>query len=86
MVPGVDATATSPTTDSTPRRVLRCGATREYIRDPWARTPEADETGGPELLEELRRKAEGLHPGLVGGREAYGLTTGTRVAAKRRWV
>lgn len=81
VVPGVDPIVTSPL-----RRVLRCGATREYIREPWARPPEDDEAGGLELLEALRRKAESLHPGLLaGGREAYGVTTGTRVAAKRRW-
>ena len=91
MVPGVDPTTTSSSTTTPQRRVLRCGATREYIRDPWARPPpEGDDddeaAGGPELLEALKRKAEALHPGLfAAGREAYGVTAGTRVAAKRRW-
>lgn len=94
VVPGVDAAAAATTaanpSGTPPPRVLRCGATREYVKDPWGRRPEEDddeeeekEGRGAELLEALRRKAEGLHPGLRG--ELRGVTTGTRVAAKRRW-
>ncbi len=87
VVPGVHADRPGA------RRVLRCGATREYVREPWSRRPEEEPQqahtqaqAGPEaaLLDALRQKAEALHPGLVGAPAAYGVTTGTRVGTKRR--
>lgn len=97
MVPGVDASVPAHPDDSSSscsepfssrsRRVLRCGATREYVKEPWGRPPEEDEEGGPELLEALWRKVEGMCPPLQQGEgrgRAYGMTTGTRVGTKRR--
>jgi glycine/D-amino acid oxidase-like deaminating enzyme len=66
------------------KRVLRCGSTKEYMKDPWGQQPE-EEGGreGEEKMKALREKAERIYPPLKGGPAAYRITTGIRVATQR---
>jgi len=96
VVPGVDTEMCSDA-EGKERRVLRCGSTREYLRDSWhvqdgigvgkmggRRTEEwfQSEKNDGEIAS-LRRKAESIYPPLRQGPEAYRVTSGTRVATRR---
>ena len=78
VVPGVDAAKSSEE-----KRVLRCGATREYVKDPWD-TPEGKGVEEDEAkVQGLRAKAEAMYPPLKERGAAYTITSGTRVAVQR---
>lgn len=77
------------------RRVIRCGATREYIKDPWSPPSigleedkiEEEDLTSQEKLDTLRRKAENMYEALKSHPSSpLAVTVGTRVATKRRYV
>lgn len=87
VVPGVDLRRGEDWTKAE-RRVLRCGSTKEYVKDPWGQVAkvkggEEKEEKGEEKMRALREKAERIYPPLKRRPAAYRITTGTRVATPR---